>query len=137
MAYNPVIFRRFITALFVLFLNTHARYGTLPYRFYSACDQIEHIQKRALTIILPNMSYQESLSMLKLPTLTERRELLCMRFYKKNLCDMSSKLSELLPHPTYHQHNLRHARTIPLFKCHTKRFSDSCLPYCVKKWDAF
>ena len=100
-------------------------------------DQIEHIQKRALRIILPNMSYQESLSMLKLPTLTERRELLCMRFYKKNLCDTSSKLSELLPHPTYHQHNLRHARTIPLFKCHTKRFSDSCLPYCVKKWDAF
>ena len=36
MAYNPVIFRRFIAALFVLFLNTRARYGTLPYRFYSA-----------------------------------------------------------------------------------------------------
>ena len=57
-------------------------------------DQIEYIQKRALRIILPNMSYQESLSMLKLPTLTERRELLCTRFYKKNLCDTSSKLSE-------------------------------------------
>ena len=36
MAYNPVICRRFIAALFVLFLNTRARYGTLPYRFYSA-----------------------------------------------------------------------------------------------------
>ena len=36
MAYNPVIFRRFIAALFVLFLNTRARYGTLPYRFCSA-----------------------------------------------------------------------------------------------------
>ena len=75
--------------------------------------------------------------MLKLPTLIERRELLCMCFYKKNLCDTSSKLSELLPHPTYHEHNLRHVRNIPLFKCHSKRFSDSCLPYCVKKWDAF
>ena len=99
--------------------------------------QIEYIQKRALRIILPNMSYQERLSMLKLPTLAERRELLCMHFYKKNLCDTSSKLSELLPHPTYHEHNLRHIRNIPLFKSHTKRFSDSCLPYCVKKWDAF
>ena len=58
--------------------------------------------------------------MLKLPTLTERRELLCMRFYKKNLCDTSSKLSELWPHPTYHEHNLRHVRNIPVFKCHTK-----------------
>ena len=43
----------------------------------SLSDQIEHIQKRALKIILPNMSYQESLNMLKLPTLTERRELNC------------------------------------------------------------
>ena len=95
-------------------------------------DQIEHIQKLELRIILPNMSYQESLSMLKGENCCA-----CMRFHKNNLCDTSSKLSELLPHPTYHQHNLRHARTIPLFKCHTKRFSDSCLPYCVKKWDAF
>ena len=36
MPYHPVIFRRFVAALFVLFLNTRARYGTLPYRFHSA-----------------------------------------------------------------------------------------------------
>ena len=46
-------------------------------------EQIEHIQKGALRIILPNTSYQESLSMLKLPTLTERRELLCIVFIKR------------------------------------------------------
>ncbi len=94
-------------------------------------DQIEHIQKRALKIILPNQSYHESLNTLKLPTFTERRELLCMRFYKKSYCDTSSKLFELLPKP------IRHARNIPLFKSHSKRFSVSCLPYCVKKWDTF
>ena len=75
--------------------------------------------------------------MLKLPTLTERRELLCMRFYKKNLCDTSSKLSELLPHPTYHEHNLRHVRNIPLFKCHTKRFSDSLSAILCKEMGCF
>ncbi len=60
-------------------------------QFYSACseyaclvwhsslpnslsDQIEHIQKGALKIILPYQSYHECLNNLKLPTLTERRE---------------------------------------------------------------
>ncbi len=93
-----------------------ARYGTLLYRILS--DQIEHIQKRALKIILPNQSYHESLNTMKLPTLTERRESLCMRFYKKNNNDTSSKLFELLPKPIYHEHNLRHARKITLFKYH-------------------
>ncbi len=80
----------------------------------SLSDQIEHIQKRALKIILPYQSYHESLNTLKLPTLTERRESLCMRFYKKIYCDTSSKLFELLPKPVNHEHNLRHARNIPL-----------------------
>ena len=75
--------------------------------------------------------------MLKLPTLTERRELLCMRSYKKNLRDMSSKLSELLPHPTYHSTILDMYETFHFLNVILiKRFSDSCLPYCVKKWDS-
>ena len=85
-------------------------------------DQIEQIQKRALKIILPNQSYHESLNTMKLPTLTERKESLCMsrcaRFYKKNNNDTSSKLFELLPKPINHEHNLRHARKITLFKYH-------------------
>ncbi len=52
-------------------------------------------------------------------------------------CDTPSKLFELLPKPINLEHNLRHARNIPLFKSHTKRFSDRCLPYCVRKWDTF
>ncbi len=104
----------------------------------SLSDQIEHIQKRALKIILLNQSYHEGLNTLKLPTLTERRESLCMRFYKKNYSDTLSKLFELLPKPVNnHEHNVRHVRNIPLFKSHTIRFSDSCLPYCVRKWDTF
>jgi hypothetical protein len=74
-------------------------------------DQIEHIQKRALKIILPNMSYRDSLSDLKLPTLD-----------KNNYRDASSKIFELLPKPLNHEINLRNVRNISLFKSHTKRF---------------
>jgi hypothetical protein len=43
----------------------------------SLSDQIEHIQKRALTIILPNQSYHESLKTLKLPISLLKEENRC------------------------------------------------------------
>lgn len=97
-------------------------------------DQVEHIQRRAAKIICPNLSYCESLEKLELPTLLDRRESLCKSFYKNN-SDTASKLFELLPKPVQHKYNLRNARKIPRFRSRTKRFSDSCLPYCVRKWD--
>ena len=91
-------------------------------------------QKRALEIILPDQSYHESHQLIHLL----KEESHCARvFTRKFSCDTSSKLFELLPKPINHEHNLRHARNIPPFKSHTKRFSDSCLPYCVGKWDTF
>ena len=54
-------------------------------------DELEHIQRRAFKIIVPHLSYSESLKDLKLPTLEERRELLCRSFYKNNYSDTSSK----------------------------------------------
>ena len=54
-------------------------------------DELEHIQKRALKIIVPHLSYSESLIDLKLPTLEERRKLLCRSFYKNNYSDTSVK----------------------------------------------
>ena len=90
-------------------------------------DQIEHIQKRALRIILPNMSYRESLSMLKLPTLTERRELLCMRFYKKNVIRQANCWSYCLTqltmsttldlYETFHSSNVI-ANVLVIVACH-------------------
>ena len=46
-------------------------------------DELEHIQRRALKIIVPHLSYSESLKDLKLPTLEERRELLYRFFLQK------------------------------------------------------
>ena len=94
-------------------------------------DQVEHIQRRAVKIICPYLSYSESLEELELPTLVERRESLCRSFYKNNR-DTSSKCFDLLPKPVQHHYNFRNARKIPLFKSRTNRFGDSCLPYCVR-----
>ena len=100
-------------------------------------DELEHIQKRALKIIVPHLSYSESLIDLKLPTLEERRKLLCRTFYKNNYSDASSKIFHLLIEPLDHQYRLRHSRSIPLFNARTKRYNDSFLPYCVRKWNSF
>ena len=78
-------------------------------------DELEHIQRRAFKIIVPHLSYSEILKDLKLPTLEERRELLCRSFYKNNYSDTSSKIFNLLPEPLDHQYNLRHSRSIRHF----------------------
>jgi hypothetical protein len=91
------------------------------------CDQIEQIQRRALKIIYPDLSYKDGLNELNLPTLVDRRVSLCKRFYENNF-GTSSKTSDLLPRKNSYSYNLRNARNIPLFKTRTSRFYDSFLP---------
>lgn len=98
-------------------------------------DEVEKIQRRAVRIICPRLSYADGLVELKLPTLFGRRETLCKSFYLKVL-HTSSNLNALMPEPAQRHHNLRKPRKFRLFKCRTKRFQDSFLPYCVSKWDA-
>jgi hypothetical protein len=103
MAYNEVIFEGFFAVSFGLSLNTLPSMALFSTEFTQRPNR--HIQERALRIILPNQSYHENLKTLKLPTLTERRESLSMRFCKKICCDTSSKLfKELLPKPVNHEH---------------------------------
>ena len=98
-------------------------------------DQLEQIQRRALRIIVPHLSYTNGLNELDLTTLEERKESICKSFYKNNL-NTASKLWSLLPDPVDHYCNLRNPRKLPLYKCRNNRFSNTFLPYCVRKWDA-
>ena len=97
-------------------------------------DQVEQIQRRAVKIICPHLTYFEGLEELDLPTLSERRESLCKPIYLKNVLP-SSKLAELLPEPAQPVYNVRYPRRIPLLKCRTNRFSSSFIPSSVRKWD--
>ena len=59
-------------------------------------DQLETLQKRALQIVFPSLSYREALTTCGLSTLSDRREDICKKlFYQINNCD--HKLNYLLP----------------------------------------
>ena len=96
-------------------------------------DQIEAIQRRAVKTILPHLTYDEELFAFNLTTLCNRGEHLCRSFYHKIITNLASKLSNLIPNAVTPNYNFRKPRTLPLFKCRTKRFKMSFLPYCVKK----
>ena len=97
-------------------------------------NQLEDIQRRALRIIYPQMSYKNSITQFNLPTFCDRRELLWKSLYK-NATRPDSKLFNLLPEPAPGHYNLRKPRRLPLFKCRTKRFKNCFIPSSVAKWD--
>ena len=88
-------------------------------------DEIEAIQRRAVKIILPHLTYDEGLSALNLTILFDRREHLYRSFYDKIITNPANKLNDLIPNSVTPAYNLRKPRTIPLFKRRTKRFKMS------------
>lgn len=99
-------------------------------------DQLEQIQKRATKIMLPSLSYSDRLAQLNLITLHERREDLCLRFYK-TISKPDDRINDILPTRTKPiKYSLRNPRSRPLIKCRTERFKNSFIPYAVKKWDS-
>ena len=60
-------------------------------------DAIERIQRRALRIIYPDISYQAALDKLNMVTLWERREKLCTELFNSVVNDENHKLHNLLP----------------------------------------
>ncbi len=88
------------------------------YKFYTACirsvveyacqvfhsslpsylsSEIESVQKRALRIIHPELTYIEAINQAKLETLYERREKLCMKLFSSIEANNDHKLKELMP----------------------------------------
>ena len=93
-------------------------------------DTLESIQKRALHIICPSSSYNESLEYFNLPTLRERRNLLCKRFFDDMKKD-NHKLHDLLPMARNASYKLRNACTLTRPKCKTNRYKNSFIPFSL------
>ena len=91
---------------------------------------LESIQERALAIAFPQLSYTNALSQANLPTLHQRRDDLCKRMFH-DAQDPCHKLNALLPPERIITHNQRNAYKYPLPKCHTNRFKDSFINYCL------
>ena len=88
---------------------------------------LESIQKRALRIIFPQKSYQESVQT-GVNTLQHRRNMLCKSFFQK-ICSDGDKLNYLMnPGPT---RRTRHSKRYATLRCRTQRFKNSFIPYAL------
>lgn len=90
------------------------------------CNDIERVQKRALSIIMPNNSYEASLVNFNLTTLQARREQQCFKLFDSISGD--HKLSGLVPLPKNCNYNLRNKIKYLMPRFHTDRFRQSFIP---------
>ena len=92
-------------------------------------SNLERIQKRAMSIMFPNTSYDEALAEAKLPTLCERRRTLCRTF---NISKPDHMLNSLLPAKNVTPYATRQARKYITPRARTNRFNNSFIPWCVR-----
>lgn len=70
---------------------------------------IERLQKRALKLITPGLSYEESMERLKMKTLAERRKDQCKKLFER-MKEPTHKLNNLIPPARNTMYNLRSQR---------------------------
>ena len=93
-------------------------------------QSLEHVQKRALKIMLPDASYSKALEHFSCETLHQRREYLCKKLFK-NMCNPSHRLNYLLPPIRNNVKGLRNCTEYALPKTRTLRFKNSPINYCL------
>ena len=92
-------------------------------------DDIERVQRRALRIILPELSYTEARELINIPLLKDRRESLCERFFLKH--ENLQTLNEFLPNKSAATYDLRIKCKYNIYFCKTERFEKSFLPQII------
>ena len=92
------------------------------------CNDIERVQRRALSVIAPASSYHETLSRFNLCTLKERRSGLCEKLFTSIKLDKEHKLHHFLPEKNLSTYSLRKPRPFKNFKARTNRFKNTFFP---------
>ena len=102
-------------------------------------DDIEGVQKRALKIISPSMSYTDNLTRFNLQSLKARRQDHCRRLFSTVLSDQTHKHRAPLPPVNNSHYNLRTKRRFQRFVSKTNRFNLITLfnPPCVTNFSIF
>ena len=77
-------------------------------------NDLERVQKRALSIICPHLSYNESLAFLDMDSLFDHHSFLCSSLFSKILDDEEHKLHHLLPPRHTPKYNFRQSRVFDL-----------------------
>ena len=91
---------------------------------------IERIQKRALRIIYPSLSYEKSLSLLNLDTLETRRQKICTKF-AGDIVKPDHKLHYHIPPISRHGYQTRNKNRVN-FKLRTERKKSSPIVYSIR-----
>ena len=91
---------------------------------------IERIQRISFQLILgpAYVNYKQSCKFLGTQTLEERRIKLCLKFAKQNLKSDNCMLKKAVITVNTRQKN----RLVSEYKCRTKRYKNSSLPYLAK-----
>ena len=92
-------------------------------------EQIEHIQKRSLSIAYPEFDYNEALNKTNLETLFQRRENMCKQFFI-DIQNPEHKLHYLLPPPRDYV-SLRNFRKYEPPKSKHERVKRSVINYAL------
>ena len=101
-------------------------------------QELEHIEKRAMSIICPGVSYHEALVIMTFKELATHRDDICESLFHTIVNNNNHRLYKLLPAPHESNYSLRRARpfNMPRFKIdrfnnslRSKRFQSS---YCAK-----
>ena len=97
-------------------------------------DKIERVQKRALRILFPALSYRDAVVAANSTRLNVRRDELCKKVWD-GICVPGSRLHHLIPpkRADCHAYELRNKNHVPLFKCRTERFKKSFFPTMASK----
>ena len=95
-------------------------------------EEIERVQKRALRIICPHLSYRAALLETGILSLTQRRKILCKSYFGK-LLHPEHKLNELIPKKRefLRSYNLRNDNHLGLISCNTTRFYNTFIPSSI------
>ena len=90
-------------------------------------EDLERLQKRALSIIAPDLPYQLCLDSFELESLNVRREKLCCKLFNE-ISDEQHNLHNLLPRRHHSSYNLKRQRTFSLPGFKTERFKKTFIP---------
>ena len=91
-------------------------------------DRIKSVQRWALRIIEPGLSYHEALSLTGLETLRTHQERMARAFFEAILSP-GHKLHHLLPDPRLMNYGLRRRNRYPATSLHTQRACRTLINY--------
>ena len=97
-------------------------------------DDVERVQRRALRIIYPDLSYRKALEVTSLPSLSQRRDELCRSYFIK-MTDPTHKLHYLLPDKR--SNSLRNNDNFTYIWSYTNRFKNSYIPSSVVSFNTY